>query len=158
MARQFQLLMPPTAVSAVQDLFFFPGATGKLYRILRHWIGVADTTLATGQGLSLRSRLLPAAVTAGTGGTTGATPTKVDPGSPTCSVTTAGLNNTTKATTSGTAVLLYSNGVHLFQGDNYFYPEDTLIAAGEAFVFEILGAPSGTVTLAGGLLVAEMGG
>ena len=120
--------------------------------------GCCSTSLATGQGLRLRSRFLPATVTVGAGGTTGITPTKRDPGDAACSSSTCGTNNTTQATTSGTALVQYSNGAHLYQGDVWTYPNCPPIGPSEAFVFELLSTVSGTVHLSGGVEFEEWGG
>lgn len=133
------------------------GATGKIMRILRVSLGPALTSLPTGQALNLRARFLPATVTVGSGGTTGITPSKNDPGDAACSSTTCAVNNTTPASTNGTAVVLWSGGCHLFQGiDQVFnFPP---IGPSEAFVFEMINTPSGTVTVSGSLQLEEIGG
>jgi hypothetical protein len=158
MARRYKVSFENVAVSAAQDLVQVTGATGKLMRILRHWFGVTDTTLPTAQALRLRARFLPATVTVGSGGTTGITPSRNDPGDAACSSATCATNNTTQATTSGTAVVLYTNGVHLYNGENWTWTEPPLVGPSEAFVFELLGAPSGTVHLSGGVEFEELGG
>ncbi len=144
--------------AVAQDLVLVTGATGKMMKILKHWLGCSNTSLATGQNLSLRSRFLPATVTVGSGGTTGITPSKNDPGDAACSSTTCGTNNTTQSTTNGTAIILYANGAHLYQGDVWVYPNCPPIGPSEAFVFELLAATSGTVNLSGGVEFEEIGG
>lgn len=155
MARAYRVLFTAVTVSAAQDLVMITGATGKRMRILRWWVGCPTTTLAAAQGLSLRARFLPATVTVGSGGTTGITPAKNDPGDATCSSTTCATNNTTPATTSGTAIVLYSNGCHLYQGDNWRPDNPPEIGPLEAFVYELLSTVSGTVTLSGGVELEE---
>ena len=160
MARAYTVTFEAVAVTAAQDLVFFPGATGKIYRVIRAWVGCTDTTAPTNQQLSLRARFLPATVTAGTGGTTAITPSKVDPGDATCSATTAGTNNTTKATTTGTAIVLYENGVNIMAGDNKAWSPERrpIIGPSEAFVWELLSTVTPTVHLSGGVEVEEIGG
>lgn len=155
MARKYHVTFASTVVSAAQDLVQITGATGKLMRILRMWVGCPNVALATGQGLSLRARFLPATVTVGSGGTTGITPSKKDPGDAACSSSTCATNNTTQATTNGTAVILYTNGVHLYQGENWRWDEPPVIGPSEAFVFELLSVTSGTVNLTGGVDIEE---
>jgi hypothetical protein len=158
MARIYRQSFEGVLVSAAQDLIFIPGSTaGKLVKILRRAVGATDTTIPTSQMLQLRERFLPATVTAGTGGTTGATPVKNDPGDATCGITTAGTNNTTKATTSGTAVILWENGVHIFNGFDDPVLNPYPIANGEAYVFELLSVVSGTVHLSGYVEFSEEG-
>jgi hypothetical protein len=108
--------------------------------------------------LQLRGRFLPATVTTGSGGTTGITPSRNDPGDAACSSSTCATNNTTKATTSGTAITTYESGCHLYQGDNWRYDEPPIIGPSEAFVFELLSTVSGTVHLSGGVEIEEYGG
>lgn len=158
MPRIYRQTFSGVTVSAAQDLVFIPGAAGKMLEILRVWVSCPDTTLAAAQDISLRARFLPAPVTPGTGGTTGATPTKNDPGDATCSITTAGANNTGKATTSGTAVVILSDGCHLYQGFNHRFENPPPIGPSEAFVFELLSTVSGVVTLSGGVEFSEIGG
>lgn len=158
MPREYQVTFDAVLVSAAQDLVFIPGATGKMIRILHRWVGATDTTLVAAQSLQLRERFLPATVTAGTGGTTGITPGKTDPGDAACSVTTAGTNNTGKATTSGTAIVLWSNGVHIWNGYDDELDVPYPIGPSEAYVFELESTVSGTVHLSGGVAIEETGG
>lgn len=159
MARGYTVTFSGVAVSAPQDLVFVPGASNKLVRILRFWLSPeVDTSLATAQGFSLRCRVLPATVTPGTGGTTGITPSKSpSQGDAASSISTAGTNNTSKATTSGTAVVVWSGGAHLFQGIDKRFDRPQEIIPTAAFVFEMLSTPTGTVTLSGGVDLEEMG-
>ena len=145
-------------VAAAQDLILITGpAAGKVIRVLRMWVGCGDTSLATGQGLKLRARFLPATVTVGSGGTTGVTPSKKDQTDTACSTTTCGLNNTTQSTTNGTAVVLYAGGCHLYQGENFRFDNPPIVNPSTAFVFELLSTVSGTVTLSGGVDLEEIG-
>lgn len=155
MGRKYRVTFVGVAVSAAQDLVQITGATGKMMRILRHWVGCTDTSVATGQMISLRARFLPATVTVGAAGTTGITPSKNDPGDAACSSSTCATNNTTQATTSGTAIITYSNGCHLYQGDNWRYDEPPVVGPSEGFVFELLSTVSGTVHLSGGVEIEE---
>lgn len=158
MPRRYTVTFSGVTVSAAQDLIQVTGATGKMIRILRCWVGCVDVTLATGQGMKLRARFLPATVTVGSGGTTGITPSKVDPGDAACSSSTCATNNTTQATTNGTAVLLLADGCHLYSGHQWQPIEPPTVGPSEAFVYELLSAQSGTVNLSGGCLIEEVGG
>lgn len=158
--RYYDVTFENVSVSAAQDLVQITGATGKMMFICEMWVGCPTTTLPTGQGLRLRARFLPATVTVGSGGTVNITPSKIDPGDAACSSTTCATNNTTRATTSGTAIVIYQNGVHLYQGERYRFPdaERPAIGPSEAFVFELLSTVSGTLTLSGGVRLGESGG
>ena len=85
-----------------------------MVRILRRWVSATDTTIPTGQMLRLRERLLPSTVTDGSGGST-PTPAKHDQGDAAATLT-ALANNTTPASTNGTAVVLATMGCHIFNG------------------------------------------
>ncbi len=158
MPRIYRVTFEGVAVSAAQDLVQITGATGKIYRVLRRWVGATDTTIPTSQMLQLRERFLPATVTVGAGGTTGITPSKNDPGDAACSSATCATNNTTKATTSGTAITLNEIGVHIFNGYDEICLNPAPISPGEAYVFELLSTVSGTVHLSGGVEIEETGG
>jgi hypothetical protein len=161
MGRKYKVIFSAVAVAAAQDLFEIKGAAGKMVRILRCFCGATDTTLVTAQSLSTRCRYLPATVTDGSGGTTPSF-LPMDPGDAAASAT-ALANNTTKATTNGTAVILGSRGDHIYQGVEYNFratpfSEPPVIGPSEAFVFELLSTVSGTVHLSGELEIEEVGG
>jgi hypothetical protein len=158
MGRIYRVTFDNVSVSAAQDLVFIPGATGKMIRILHRWVGSTDGNIPTAQMLQLRERFLPATVSLGSGGTTGITPSKTDPGDSACSVTTAATNNTSKATTNGTAVQLFATGVHIFNGYDDDIDAPYPIGPSEAYVFELESAVSGTVHLSGGVEFEEIGG
>jgi hypothetical protein len=158
MPRIYKVSFSNVLVAAAQDLVLVTGATGKLMKILRHNIACSNVSLAVGQNLSLRSRFLPATVTVGSGGTTGITPSKTDPGDAVCSSTTCGTNNTTQSTTNGTAIVLYTGGCHLYNGELHRYDCPPPIGPSEAFVFELLNVLSGTVNLSGWVEFSEEGG
>jgi hypothetical protein len=157
MSRIYSVPFDNVAVSAVQDLVQINGVTGKMLRIVRRWVYSVDVPTAAQQQLGLRERLLPATVTNGSGGSS-VTPSKTDLGDAAASFT-AFANNTTKATTSGTAVVLGNYGPHIFNGyddePDVFYP----VAPGEAYVWELEIAPtSAPIHLSGGVSVEEIGG
>lgn len=163
MPRFYLVTFEQVAVTAAQDLVQITGATGKIYRIRRRWVGCTDTTIPTAQMISLRERFFTATVTVGSGGTTGITPTRRDVGDAVCSTTTCATNNTTKATTSGTGSIINEIGVHIYNG----YDEPWLdapmgvppfVGPSEAYVFELLSTVTGTVHLSGGVEIEEMGG
>lgn len=156
MPRRYRIPMPPVSVASAQDLWQVKGAAGKMLRLLRIVANETDTTPATGQMLSLRGRFMPATVTDGAGGTS-ATIAKTDPGDAAASCT-ALLNNTSKATTSGTAVIDMQASFHNLAGFDHFYLTPPTIGPSESYVVELLSTVSGTVTLSGYLEVEEIGG
>jgi len=106
--------------------------------------------------LETRCRFLPATVTNGSGGST-PTISKVDPGDSAASFTVLA-NNTTKATSSGTAIVADESGDHIYSGYDNTFAVRSPIGPNEAFVFELLSTVSGTVHLSGGVTVEEIGG
>ena len=155
MPRNYIVTFSGVTVSAAQDLLQIKGAAGKLLRVRRLWLSFTNTTLPTAQGLQLRCRFLPATVTDGTGGTT-PTPRPLDAGDAAATFT-ALANNTTKATTSGTAAVLNENGYHVHGSFDWFFPIHPLVGPSQSFVFELLSTPSGTLNLSGGAEVEEAG-
>lgn len=160
MARTYTVTTEAVAVSAAQDLVQIAGASGKMLQIVRFKVGATDTTLPTAQMLEMRARFLPATVTNGSGGST-PTPQKTDPGDAAASFT-ALVNNTTKATTSGTAVTTYEDGVHIYNGVDETYDgvnvPGPVIGPSESWVLELLSTVSGTVHLSTTVWVKEIGG
>ena len=146
------------SVAAAQDLCQVIGAAGKIVRVRRVFVGATNTTLVTAQALSLNATFLPATVTNGSGGSS---PTfkPLDPGDAAASVT-AKANNTTPATTNGTAVVLQAWGVHIFAGLDFTFPADArpVIGPSESFVFGLLSTVTGTVNLSMVVEVEETGG
>lgn len=156
MPRIYKVMFEGVSVAAAQDLLQIEGAAGKMLRILRRWVKNTDTTLATAQMLELRERFLPATVSNGSGGST-PTIAKNDPGDAAASFT-ALANNTTKATSSGTAVVLWEGAEHIYNGFDDVHMNPPPIGPSESYVFELLSTVSGTVHLSGGVEVEETGG
>ncbi len=158
MGRRYQVSTEGVAVSAAQDLAQIIGAAGKILRIRRVHVGATDTTEPTAQQLELRCRFLPATVTNGSGGTS-PTPRLFDPGDAAASFT-AKANNTTPATSSGTAVILEEWGCHIANGWTWIWPdaETPIVGPSESFTFELLSTVTGTVHLSMSVSVEELGG
>jgi hypothetical protein len=152
----YRVTFEDVLVALPQDLLQIKGASGKIVRIHKVWAGATDTSLPTAQNLKWRCRYLPATVTDGSGGGS-ATIAKVDPGDAAASFT-ALANNTTKATTGGTAAVLHEDGDHVYSKLTEAFPDRPPVGSGESFVFELLSTPSGTLHLSGGALVEEIGG
>jgi hypothetical protein len=156
MPREYSVTFEQVSVAAAQDLVQIEGASGKMLRIKRIYVASSDTTAPANQQLALRARFLPATVTNGSGGSS-ATPRPFDPGDPSASFS-ALINNTTKATTGGTALVLEDNACNIFAGYDYMFPYPPDIGPSESFVFELLSTVTGTVHLSGGVVVEEIGG
>lgn len=155
MGRIYRVTFANVSVSAAQDLVGIIGATGKVCRLLRAWANVVQTTAPTDQQLRFRVRVLPATVTAGSGGSA-ATTAKTDPGDAAASFT-ARTNDTTGQTTNSTAVVHDERGENVKAGYDNYFPERPPIGPTSGCVFELLSTPAGTLTMSGGMLVEEIG-
>jgi hypothetical protein len=157
MARTYTVNTGSVAVSAAQDLLQIKGATGKMLRVMELWVSSPDTTLDTSQMLHIAVKYLPATVTDGSGGST-ATPQPTDPGDAAASFT-CKTNNTTAATTGGTASTLYDEGTHIYAGFNRRPGKPIcVIGPSESLVLHLTSVVSGTVNLCSGAEVEEIGG
>jgi len=157
MGRVYKVTFSGVLVSAAQDLVQIKNGSGsnKVLRILKRWVNATDTVLVTGQSIQIRERRLPATVTDGSGGSS-ATPQPADGGDPAATFT-AAVNNTTKATTTGTPSVIFEDGCHIFNGFDDTHDEPPTIAPGQSYVFELLSTVAGTVHLSGGVGVEEIG-
>lgn len=165
MGRLYRVTFENILVAAPQDLvaLYLPTSAGNFKQIdlLRYWLGATNTTLPTAQMLQVRLRWLPATVTAGSIGNA-ATPILEDQGDSAAKCT-ARVNDTTKATTNGTAVILDEQTCHIYNGfdsastgqDPFPLPNNS--TAAQAAVFELLSTVSGTVNLSGGIEFSEAG-
>jgi hypothetical protein len=155
MPRQYKVTFEDVSVSAAQDLLQIKGAAGKMLRILRVWAGATDTTIPTSQMLKYRCRFLPVTVTDGSGGST-PTPQKVDNGDAAATFT-ALANNTSKATTNGTAATIEEGSAHVYSVYDQSFLRPPPVGPSQSLVFELLSTPSGTLHLSGGADVEEVG-
>jgi len=156
MSRIYAVTFEKVSVSAVQDLVQIVGTTGVMCKIKEVTVADVDATApATNMQLALRCRLLPATVTNGSGGST-PTPQPLDQGDAAATFT-ALANNTTKATTSGTASIIREDGANIYTGYSYQFPNPPTVKPGTSFVFELITTPAATVTLSGSVIVEEEG-
>jgi hypothetical protein len=157
MGRKYRVIFPVITISAAQDLIQVKGATGKSLRILEQAIFLAQESLPTAQGWKLRSQILPATVTDGTGGAA-ATPAKTDPGD-VAATATALRNSTGVATSSGTAITVHEAGGHVYQGHLYRYPEQEAPVVGptSSFTFGMISTPTTGIAFSGYVIFEEIG-
>lgn len=156
MPRTYTVSFENVAIAAAQDLVQVKGAAGKTLRILRQSLACVDSTLPASQTLRLRSQFLPATVTDGSGGSS-PTPEPLDPGDSAASFT-AKANNTTQASSSGTATTLEANGCHVYSGYDYAFPRPPIVGPSESFVFALMTAPAASTHFSGSVVVEESGG
>lgn len=156
MGRLYTVQFEKISVSALQDLFEIKGAVGKTLKVKRLILSDVDVSpLPAAQMLPIRARFLPATVTSGSGGST-PTPQKTDQGDAAASFT-AGANNTTKATTNGTAVTFLEDGFHIYNGYDKPISGPAVVDPSTSIVLELITAPSGPITLSGTIEVEETG-
>ena len=154
MGRIYKVTFENVTTSAAQDLVAAYGASGKMCKLRRVW-AECYTATPTSQNLGYRVRFLPATVTPGTGGGA-ATPQKTDQGDASATFT-ARINDTSKATTTGTASIFEEGAAHILAGYDKSFEAPLTFGASTAVVFELLSTPSGSVALSGGVEVEEIG-
>ena len=131
MPRDYTVTFEKVSVDAVQDLFQIKGGSSVMVEIIGFNIDCADTAAPTDQQVAVRCRYLPATVTDGSGGSS-PTPQKFDQGD-SAAVFTAKANNTTQATTNGTAVIRWEGGFNIRAGIEKFFVSKPKIMSGQSF-------------------------
>lgn len=141
------------SVSAAQDLFGVYAGSVKAFEI--EFVKLGQVTQTVLGGLRLRLRYLPATVTSGSGGNA-ATPKPTNPND-TAATITARINDTTQATTSGTAVDL-PDAWDLPFGYLWMPPEGSriIIPPSGAFIVSLDQAPGAAITANGHMAVREL--
>lgn len=132
-------------LSAVQDMISITVGTSKIIAILSVNIGQVTATSVANQ--RIRLRYLPVTVTAGSGGSV-VTPRPIVSGDAAATVT-ARQNDTTQATTNGTAVDLWDDSWNVVNGFLWTAPVPSrppVIGISGAFVVSLDTAPSSLVT------------
>lgn len=103
--RIYTIAFQNVTVAPVQDLLAAYAGTTMKFAV--HQINLGQITGTTVANARVRIRYMPATVTSGAGGTA-PTPQKTNPGDAAATLT-ARVNDTTQATTAGTAVDLYDD-------------------------------------------------
>lgn len=163
LGRLYSLTFENVTISAAQDLFYIKPAADKICIIEAAYLsnvgGTADAGDAQEELLRIAFNRLPATVTVGSGGSASATGT-LNPMSvnDTAASFTGRTNDTTPATTSGTARTLHADGWNVRIPYVWVPPPEhrILVANAEAVVFKLLAAPADAVSVSGTLLVREM--
>lgn len=158
MGKRCTVTFEKISISAVQDLVAIKADAAKPIRILRYWFGVPDTTLPSQNMVALRARTATATVTLGSGGAS-ATPVHLDATNTTTISATAHVNDTSKATTSGSFVIVDEQGVFIYSGyDSAQTGRDPIdIPAAGGFVLELISALGGATVCSGGVDFEELG-
>ncbi len=153
MSRVYTVNFAGVSVSAVQDLItIFTGAKA----IAVHSVVIGQTTATSVGNLAVSLKRLSATVTPGSGGTS-PTPVPVDYNG-TAATVTAHANDTTRSTSSGTAVVLVADVFNVVNGYLYLPPaEDRIIVPpSQAFVLSLDTAPGSAETISATVTFEEL--
>jgi hypothetical protein len=142
--RVYKTFFESVTIAAVQDIFSIKA--GSANGVELHQIDLSAGGVTGPAEIRLRLKVLPATVTAGSGGTA-PTISPSDSGDTKSATVTVRVNDTTQATTSGTSKTLQAHQWNVLMPWQYLpAPEDReMIQAGEAIVLDIPGTPASTV-------------
>jgi hypothetical protein len=154
MSRLYCAVFEAISVSAAQDLFSLQPAVNKPCAI--HEIHITQDAGETSEQLVVRVRRLPATFTVGSGGA--AITTGPISAFDTAFGATVRRNDTTAATTSGTAVPLRRMGDNVLNGWHWVFTPETrpLFVNGEGCVVNLPTAPGAALTMSGELIFEEL--
>ncbi len=152
--RAYSVSFSGVSVSAVQDLIGL--YCGSAMACELHGIEIGQITATTVAALRVSVKRLTATVTSGSVGTS-ATPRKALSGDAAATAT-ARINDTTQATTSGTAETLHSDVLNVINGLSFFWPPNDIpvIGLNQAAVVSLDTAPGSAMTMSGTLYFAEI--
>lgn len=140
MSRFYSIQFNNVSISAAQDLFSVLATSGMAFKLCEFQLS-ADASTTTSQ-LRLSIKRLPATVTVGSGGAS----CTVNPMSSTnaAATVTARSNDTSRATTNGTAATLFSASINVLNGWQFLPPPEyrPVIAPSQALVCGMEVAPS----------------
>lgn len=148
------------SVSAQQDLFYVKPAADKICVVEAVYLsnvgGAADAGDAQEELFRVEMIRLPATVTVGSGGSS-FTPNPLAVNDAAAGFT-ARINDTTVATTSGTAKQLHSDGMNVRVPYVWLPPPEHrhLVANAEAWVCRLVSTPADAVTMNGTCVVREL--
>lgn len=158
--RVYTVAFAAVSIAAVQDLFYVKPAADKVVVVEAVYLsnvgGAADAGDAQEELLRLELIRLPATVTVGSGGTAPTPQPILDNDS--AAGFTARVNDTTVATTSGTAETLHADGLNIRIPYVWMPPPEhrPVIANAQAAVFRLNSAPADAVSVSGTLVVREL--
>ena len=151
--REYTVSFQNVSVAAAQDMLAVYAGANMAFEVVSFGVGPSNTTV---ENLLINVKRLPATVTTGSGGAA-VTPAP-DQDSDSSAQVTARRNDTTQATTSGTATYHYSSAVNEVNGIDYIFPTGLRPVAkpNEAIVFEVTTAPGAGRTMSGYMKVREL--
>ena len=161
--RVYALTFENVNIPAAQDFFYVKPASDKICIIEGFYLsnvgGSADAGDAQEEILRLVINRLPSTVTVGSGGSASATGT-LNPlaVNDTAAGFTGRTNDTTPATTSGTARTVHADGWNIRIPYVWMPPPEQriLVANAEAIVVKMLSTPTDGISSSGGILVREI--
>lgn len=160
LGRAYTVPFVAVSVSAQQTLFYVKPAADKICIIEAIYVaivgGTADAGDAQEELLQLELIYLPATVTVGSGGTA---PTPVPKAiNDTAASFTARVNDTTKATTSGTALNRHPDGMNSRIPYAYVPPAEhrDVVANAAAIILNLNTTPSDALAMSGEMTVREL--
>lgn len=152
--RLYSVGINAVSCTLAQDLFAIYSGTQRIFRPVS--IDLSQSTFTSLQAnLKLSFKRLPTTVTTGSGGTS-ATINKQSLNDSSAGVT-ARINDTTQATTSGTAVIWHPTDINPLNGYQWYWPEATRpwIGLSEAFIVSLDTAPTSAAVFSGTLYFEE---
>lgn len=158
--RAYAVEFHAVAITAQQDLFYVKPTTDKICVIEAVYLsnvgGAADAGDAQEELYRVEMIRLPATVTVGSGGNS-MTPNPLSTND-TAAGFTGRINDTTVATTSGTALNVHSDGWNVRIPYAYMPPPEhrVLVANAQAIVFRLVTTPADSVTCSGTMIVREL--
>lgn len=159
LGRTYTVPFTAVSVSAAQDFFYIKPTADKPVTLEAVYLGVvggsADAGDAQEELMDLRIIRLPATVTVGSGGTN-PTPTPISPND-TAAGFTARVNDTTVATTSGTALTMHADSMNSRSPYVYMPPPEhrLFVANAQAIVVRLTGTPADAISMNGTAYVRE---
>lgn len=159
--RLYTVTFANVSVAAAQDIFYLNPAANKPVKL--HAVYLSNVGLAADAGDAQESfdRVeiikLPATVTVGSGGTA-PTPTPILTND-TAAAFTARVNDTSLATTSGTALTLHADGWNERSWGPFYLPpieHRPVVANGQAIVIRMVSTPGDAILLSGTAYVEEL--
>lgn len=160
LGRAYSLEFHNISVSAQQDFFYIKPAADKICLLEAVYLsnagGAADAGDAQEELWRLEIIRLPSTVTVGSGGSA-PTPTPLAVND-TAAGFTGRTNDTTVATTSGTATNLHSDGLNVRIPYVYLPPPEhrIIVANAQAVVVRLVSTPADAVTMNGVAIVREL--
>jgi hypothetical protein len=160
LGRAYAVEFHNVGVAAQQDLFYVKPAADKLCVIEAVYLsnvgGAADAGDAQEELFRVEMIRLPATVTVGSGGNA-MTPNPLSTNDAAAGFT-ARINDTTVATTSGTALNQHSDGWNIRTPYVWMPPPEhrILVANAQAIVFRLLSTPADSITCNGTMVVREL--